>query len=99
MPASSAGLKTIPHPQATVMPLADLIVIAEDEAWHNPWREIFLDFLDWLRESRINIGGPRAKNFAREHDFARKISSHPQIPHNSHTLSTKGAHSCLPLSH
>jgi hypothetical protein len=34
--------KSIPHPQATVMPLADLIVIAEEEASHNPWRATFV---------------------------------------------------------
>jgi hypothetical protein len=41
MPASPAGLKIIPHPQATIMPLADLIVIAEGEAFHNPWHDFF----------------------------------------------------------
>ncbi len=31
--------KSIPHPQATVMPLADSFVIAEMEERHNPWHE------------------------------------------------------------
>jgi len=41
MPTSHAGLKFIPHPQATIMPLADSSFIAGGAQLRNPWPATF----------------------------------------------------------
>lgn len=73
------------------MPLADLTVIAEDEASHNPLGEISLNIFDRPNESRINAGDSRVKKIRPRARFRAQIRDHPQIPHNSHTVSTVGS--------
>ncbi len=64
MPTSPAGFKNIPHPLATIMPLADFPFIAELNRRRKPWPSTFAwNFIRSARKPHEHWRFQREKNF------------------------------------
>src|SRR5208337_5022439 len=92
MPASLAGFKSFPHPQATIKPLADISFITGYTLIRNPGANIFPRLFrtkspkpgkHWRFRSRKVHGCPGKDCMV---DGSRKI-----FPHDSHIVYTGGS--------
>src|SRR5271166_4954302 len=89
MPASPAGLKFVPHPQATVTPLADSSFITTSAPLRNPWSSLYRDNLHW---SRCNPHKHWRNLLKKICSGARILSLRHEQARHSHTFPTSFTH-------